>query len=35
MRDVRKVLGSVGREVAWLSISTGEFGEDFEVRFVV
>ena len=35
LRDVTKVLGSVGREVAWLSISTGEFGEDFEVRFVV
>ena len=35
VRDVTKVLGSVGREVVWLSISAGEFGEDFEVGFVV
>ena len=35
LRDVTKVLGSVGREVAWLSISTGDIGDDFEVRFVV
>ena len=35
VRDVTKVLGSVGREVVWLSISAGEFGEDFEVWFVV
>ena len=31
----RRVLGSVGREVAWLSFSTGEFGEDVEASFVV